>query len=91
MPAGYGVGDHRLFVIDFLTSLLIGNAPPRIVRAQARRLNTNIPRAAENYVNQFEKNFLWHKIIQRIGAAHEPSPNKAIVKERVDVLDKETK
>jgi len=42
MPAGYGVGDHRLFIIDFLTSSLIGNAPPRIVRAQARRLNTNI-------------------------------------------------
>ena len=43
MPAGYGIGDHRLFVIDFLTSSLIENSPPRIVRAQARRLNTNIP------------------------------------------------
>ena len=24
MPTGYGVGDHRLFIIDVLTSLLIG-------------------------------------------------------------------
>ena len=91
MPAGYGVGDHRLFIIDFLTLSLIGNVPPWIVRAQARRLNTNIPRAAENYVNQFEKNVLRHNIIQRLGAAHESSPNNAIVKERVDALDKETK
>ena len=91
MPAGYGVGDHRLFVIDFLTSSLIGNAPPRIVRAQARHLNTNILLATENYVNQFEKNVLRHNIIQRLGAAHESSPNKAIVKEIVDALDKETK
>jgi len=28
MPAGYGMGDHCLFVIDFLTSSLIGTAPP---------------------------------------------------------------
>ena len=24
MPAGYGVGDHRMFVVDFLTSSLVG-------------------------------------------------------------------
>ena len=33
MPAGYGIGDHRLFVLDFLTSSLIGHEPPKIVRA----------------------------------------------------------
>ena len=43
MPAGYGIGDHCLFVLDFLTSSLIGHEPPKIVRAAARRLNTNIP------------------------------------------------
>ena len=49
MPAGYGVGDHRLFVVDFLTSSLAGVLPPRIVRAGARRLNANIDHAAANY------------------------------------------
>ena len=44
IPAGYGIGDHRLFVLDFLTLSLIGHDPPKIVRATARRLNTNIPR-----------------------------------------------
>ena len=29
MPAGYGVGYHRLFVLDFLTSSMIGKMPPR--------------------------------------------------------------
>jgi hypothetical protein len=24
MPVGYGVGDHRLFVVDFITALLVG-------------------------------------------------------------------
>ena len=27
MPAGYGIGDHRLFVLDFLTSSLVGHDP----------------------------------------------------------------
>ena len=32
MPAGYGIGDHRLFVIDFSSSNIIGNMPPKVVR-----------------------------------------------------------
>jgi hypothetical protein len=28
MPVGYGVGDHRMFVVDFLTSSLVGFNPP---------------------------------------------------------------
>ena len=35
MPVGYGVGDHHLFIIDFLTSSLIGTNPPRIARLVA--------------------------------------------------------
>ncbi len=31
MPAGYGIGDHRLFVVDFLTSSLIGMIPQKII------------------------------------------------------------
>ena len=91
MPAGYGVSDHRLFVINFLTSTLIGIAPPRVIRAQARQLKTNIPRAADRYVDKLEKEILQHNIIPHLGAAHESSSVKAIVKERVDKIDKETK
>ncbi len=35
MPAGYTVGDHQLFVVDFVGSSLIRNAPKKIVRPQA--------------------------------------------------------
>ena len=31
MPVGYGVGYHRLFIIDFLKSSLVGASPPSIV------------------------------------------------------------
>ncbi len=40
MPAGYGIGDHQLFVIDIHTSTLIGTALPRARKAASRQLNT---------------------------------------------------
>lgn len=31
MPAGYGFGDHRLFIVDIVSLSLIGDNPPRIL------------------------------------------------------------
>ena len=36
VPAGYGVGDHRMSIVDFLTLSIVGTTPPRIVCAGAR-------------------------------------------------------
>ena len=30
MPAGYGIGDHRLFIMDIVLTSVIGENPPRI-------------------------------------------------------------
>lgn len=47
MPCGYGVGDHRVFIVDFLVSSMIGTTPVKIVRPAARRLNTRLPFVTE--------------------------------------------
>jgi hypothetical protein len=31
MPVGYGVGDHRLFVVDFATETVVGTSLQKIV------------------------------------------------------------
>ena len=36
MPAGYGIGDHRLFIIDLHTASLVGPGPPRECWAASR-------------------------------------------------------
>ncbi len=36
MPAGYGIGDHRLFVIDMATRDLVGESPPKVVWPASR-------------------------------------------------------
>ena len=54
MPAKYGVDDHRMFVIDMLTSSLIENNLPTITRAATGRLNTTISRAEATHVGRME-------------------------------------
>jgi hypothetical protein len=46
MPAGYGIGDHCLFVIDFSEADVIGISRQKVVRPTSRQLNTKIPRVA---------------------------------------------
>ena len=67
MPVGYGVGDHCLFIIDFLKSCLVGTSPPSIVRSAARRLNSRILAAVEDYSGRFEHLVLEHKLIEHLG------------------------
>ena len=71
MPVGYGIGDHRLFVVDVLVNSLVGTDPIRIVRPQARQLNMKIPQALETYNNTLTQLVAQHRILERMGAAHE--------------------
>jgi hypothetical protein len=91
MPAGYGIGDHRLFVVDFLTSSITGAIPHKIVRPKARRLHTTIPRAEGAYNTRLEYLFRKHRIVERMGAVHETAQSAEEAKDRLDVIDKETR
>ncbi len=73
MPAGFGIGNHCLFVIDMLTESIMGLQPQRIVRPQARRLNSKIPGTALAYRARLESLFFKHCIIKGLCRAHEES------------------
>jgi hypothetical protein len=49
MPAGYVIGNHRLFAIGFVSSDIIGTTPTKVIQASSIRLNTKIPRVAAEY------------------------------------------
>jgi hypothetical protein len=66
MPVGYGVGDHRLFVVDFAMASMIGTCPPKIVRPALRRLNTKISGCALWYNRALQKNTLRHQLLERM-------------------------
>ena len=42
MSLDFVIGDLCLFVLNFLTSSLLGHDPPKVVRADTRILNTQI-------------------------------------------------
>ncbi len=63
MPVGYGVGNHRLFVVDFATASMIGTCPPKIVWPALRRLNTKISGYALWYNRALRRNILRHRLL----------------------------
>ncbi len=71
MPAGYGVGDHCLFVMEVQKGSLIGEAPFRIKQFAARRLNTKVSSGAtQKYLSYLEANLDHLCLIERLGKLH---------------------
>ena len=66
MPSGYGVGDHRMFVIDIDTTSVIGEQPKKVIRPAARRLNTRLPHVLEKYNATVTALFKRHQIIEKL-------------------------
>jgi hypothetical protein len=91
MPAGFGVGDHGLFQVDFRATSLVGAAPPKIVRVPSRRLNTKIPRVEQKYNQLLETQFVEHRMNTRLLKASDSSNSVREVKEKVDCIDEESK
>ena len=89
IPEGYGVGDHRLFVLDFLTSSLIVKNPLQIIRSGARQLNTKILPTKDNYTNVLENLVLRHRLTEQMVAAHNESSSIVLVKDRIDIIYQE--
>ncbi len=89
MPAGYGIGDHQLFVIDFSMMDIIGKSPPKIVRPMSRCLNTKIPHVAAEYARILENKILKHRLIERTDAAHTNSRSRRKAAKHLNPLDDE--
>jgi hypothetical protein len=65
MPAGFGVGDHRMFVIDFQESSIVGLAPFQVQRYSLWHLNTKVSSGAmQKYINRLEENISRHHLIE---------------------------
>jgi hypothetical protein len=91
MPVGFGIGDHRLFVVDVLTASLIGSEPIRIVRPHARRLNTKIPCVLKAYNEELERQVLFHQVVERMGNAHESNTSMTQAEKELNKIDVELK
>jgi hypothetical protein len=90
MPVGYGVGDHRLFVVDFATALLVGTGcSQQIIRPALRRLNTWIAGCALRYNKAFQRNILRHRLLERMVKVATSKKPKVEIAAALNKLDKE--
>ncbi len=76
MPAGYGIRDHRLIVIDFCAQDIIGSQPPCVVRATSFHLNTRISQVATEYERILEEKVIEHRLIEQVGKAYTSSRSR---------------
>ena len=88
MPIGYGVGDHRSFILDIHTRSLVGVNPQPIKRPAARRLNTKIPHCADSYNQVLETQLAHHKIIDKLHTLSRQPPGSPLVQQKLDTIDK---
>jgi hypothetical protein len=90
IPVGYGVGDHRFFVVDFATALLVGTGcSQQIVRPTLRRLNTRIAGCALRYNKALQRNILWHRLLEWMVKVASSEKPKAEIVTALNKLDKE--
>jgi hypothetical protein len=90
MPVVYGVGDHCLFVMDFVTALLVGTGcSQQIVRPALRHLDTRIAGCALQYIKAFWRNILRHRLLEQMVAVATSNQPKAEIAKALNKLDKE--
>ena len=89
MPVGFGVGDHRLFVIDFATTALVSSGTTTVVRPALHRLNTKIYGCADRYNKSLCRNILRHWLLERMVAAALSGTSKDDMAQTLNKLDQE--
>ena len=60
MDAGFppkygGIGNHRAFILDFITASVLGISFPRVLPHQGRKLNCHYERIRDNYNNVLDE------------------------------------
>ncbi len=89
MPVGHGVGNHRLFVVDFAMASMIGTCPPKIVRPALRRLNTKISGCVLWYNRALWRNILRHRLVEHMINVTNLHDSKEIILAKLNQLDRE--
>jgi hypothetical protein len=93
MPACFGVGDHRMFIVDIQESNVVGTSPFKVQRYSARRLNTKASsRAVKKYVETLEKNIKKHPLIERLNEVQERSnPKRRAIQKELNKIDRQSR
>ncbi len=91
MPFGYGVRDHRAFILDVTIESLIGVDPVKIVRPVGRRLNSTLAGCCKAYIESFEANIARHCLLEQLYNPHMGAHSDEDRATKIMMIDKEGK
>jgi hypothetical protein len=92
MPVGYGIGNHRMCIVNIVQSSLIGKGPFCIQRLVSRCLNTkSAGGGAAKYIATLELSLARHRLIEKLGQAHEQNQSKRDFQQLINKLDCKSK
>jgi hypothetical protein len=92
MPAGFGVRDHCMFVIDFEELSMVGLAPFQVQRYSSWRFNTKLlSGGTQKYVNRLEGNISRHRLIEKLGILHHRHIKRKMFQCELNKLDKQSR
>jgi hypothetical protein len=92
MPAGYGVGDHRMFIIDFQEASIVGTTPFRVQRFSTRRLNNKVSSGAtKKYFERLEKNIMKHRLLEKLNVLGQRDQKRKSVQRELNKIDRQSK
>jgi hypothetical protein len=88
MPFGYGVDNHRMFVLNITLELLIAKRPTKIVCPALGRLNSKIPHCTAAYNKSLKDNIVQHHLIKRLHEVHMSNLGQQEKTKRVCAIDR---
>jgi hypothetical protein len=91
MPFGYGVGNHRAFILDVPLELLIGMDPVKIVQPVGRRLNSRLSGCCKAYIESLETNITHHRFFKRLHDAHTGTYSEELQVAKIIAINEEGK
>jgi hypothetical protein len=76
-------------LLTSLRQMQLAYPTKKVICPTSRRLNTKIPRVAENYARVLEEKVISHRLIEHMGTAHWMSKSRVLARRRLNKLDKE--
>ncbi len=90
--AGFGIGNHQMFVVDLQEDTIIGTAPFRVKQFIPCRLNTKVSSGAtQKYIQKFEESLLCHRMIEKLDEIHLKYQSTTQFQMELSKLDKQSK
>jgi hypothetical protein len=92
MLAGFGIGDHWMFVIDVQEETILRTAPFRVKRFALCRLNTKVSNGAtQKYLTKLEEGLSRHRLIEKINKLHMQYKSEKKLQNELNKLDRQSK